>query len=91
MIVILICFLGGIGLGYLGRNRNRLPGIVSRLADIMLCILLLFLGFSIGVNDSIMSKLYELGLDALILAAGAILGSIVLTYPINYLLQRKNN
>lgn len=91
MIVILLCFLGGIGLGYLGRNRNRLSNIVSRLADIMLCFLLLFLGLSIGVNDVIMSKLYELGIDALILAAGAILGSIVLTYPIDYLLQGKNN
>ena len=64
MVVILLCFLGGIGLGYLGRNRNRLSNIVSRLADIMLCFLLLFLGLSIGVNDVIMSKLYDLGIDA---------------------------
>ena len=91
MIIILICLFTGIGLGFLGRNIKELTRFSSKLVDIVLCFLLLYLGLSIGLNDRIFSQLLDLGISAIILALGAILGSILFTYPFNIIIKRGKN
>jgi len=91
MIIILLCLVFGIGVGYVFRKRGNLFNINSKLVDFVLCITLLYLGISIGINDAIVSRLLDLGLDSVILAVGAIIGSIVFTLPIYYLLQRSKH
>lgn len=66
----------GIGVGYLFRKRNL--SFISRLITLLIWILLFVLGLEVGSNPQIVSNLGKLGLDALIITVGALLGSIIL-------------
>ena len=80
MLVILLCFVVGIGAGFALRARWRLAALAGRLTNTAVCLLLFVLGLSIGVNDRLVDNLGTLGLEALALAAGAVSGSIVITF-----------
>ncbi len=66
----------GIGVGYLFRKRNL--SFISRLITVLIWVLLFVLGLEVGSNPQIVSNLGKLGLDALIITLGALLGSIIL-------------
>ena len=79
--------LAGVLTGYLFRKRSRswLPFVISG----FVYLLLLFLGFSIGGNAVIMDRLPDLGMEALVLTAGAVSGSIAAAFFIYRRIMRK--
>ena len=82
MLIILLCFAAGIGIGFALRSRRRLADLSGRLTSATVCLLLFVLGLSIGVNDALVGNLGTLGLEALALVAGAVGGSIAVVYLI---------
>jgi len=66
----------GIGVGYIFRKRNL--SFISKVITVLIWILLFVLGLEVGSNPQIVSNLGKLGLDALIITVGALMGSIIL-------------
>ena len=77
MILILLIFIGGIGLGFFLRNRQGIKGISSRMTSLFLFLMIFSMGAVIGKNKTIVLNLKELGFEALVIAIGAIAGSIL--------------
>lgn len=69
---------GGIFIGYLLRNKNLTftPHAIS----MMIWILLFLLGVSLGSNEKLMRSLGTLGVEAVILAAVSMVGSMTAAY-----------
>ncbi|NLX41062.1 MAG: lysine exporter LysO family protein [Bacteroidales bacterium] len=76
MFKVLALMILGIGVGYLFRKRNL--SFISKVITVLIWILLFVLGLEVGSNPQIVSNLGKLGLDALIITVGALLGSITL-------------
>lgn len=76
MFKVLALMILGIGVGYIFRKRNL--SFISRLITLLIWILLFVLGLEVGSNPQIVSNLGKLGLDALVITLGALLGSIIL-------------
>ncbi|NLI72039.1 MAG: lysine exporter LysO family protein [Bacteroidales bacterium] len=76
MFKVLALMILGIGVGYLFRKRNL--SFISKLITVLIWILLFVLGLEVGSNPQIVSNLGKLGLDALVITVGALLGSIIL-------------
>ncbi len=76
MFKVLALMILGIGVGYIFRKRNL--SFISKVITVLIWILLFVLGLEVGSNPQIVSNLGKLGLDALIITVGALLGSIIL-------------
>jgi len=76
MFKVLALMILGIGVGYIFRKRNL--SFISKVITVLIWILLFVLGLEVGSNPQIVSNLGNLGLDALIITLGALLGSITL-------------
>lgn len=77
LIVIGIMFFG-ITVGLLLRNKPPKP--LPKLINVVIYLLLFFLGISVGVNDMIIKNLHTLGVQALIITIGALTGSIAFSW-----------
>ncbi len=66
--------MAGIGLGYLLREK-KLPKL-DKLSLAIIVILIFSLGFGIGSNNELLNSLPQVGLQALVIAALAILFSV---------------
>lgn len=81
-ILIIVClFAVGMGLGYLFRKKLKEP-VVSRTTTIIIYLLLFMLGVSVGGNETVMSSLDTIGLHAVIITAGAMIGSMIMAWII---------
>jgi len=80
MFTVLTIMSAGIILGYLVRNKIRLIKYFDHSINIAIYLLLFLLGISVGANKTIMNNLGSLGLKALLLALGAVAGSVGLSY-----------
>ena len=78
MLTVVLIMVAGIVLGYFLRSRRRLAAVNDRFITYAIYLLLLLLGISIGANKTIVANLPILGVKALIITAGAVLGSIIL-------------
>jgi len=76
MFKVLALMILGIGVGYIFRKRNL--SFISKVITVLIWILLFVLGLEVGSNPQIVSNLGKLGLDALVITVGALLGSIIL-------------
>ncbi|HPH52639.1 MAG TPA: LysO family transporter, partial [Bacteroidales bacterium] len=76
MFKVLALMILGIGVGYIFRKRNL--SFISKVITVLIWILLFVLGLEVGSNPQIVSNLGKLGLDALIITVGALMGSIIL-------------
>ena len=83
---ILLFFVAGIALGSLLGHKHRFMRSIGRLSEGLVLLLLFLLGAVIGSNDQVMGHLWGLGWNALVLAAGSILGSLILSKPVEHLL-----
>lgn len=68
---------GGIFLGFLLRAKQRIVSANETLITYAIYLLLFMMGVSIGSNEQIMNSLSTLGIVALIVSMGAIIGSIL--------------
>ena len=83
MLVIVLFFLAGIALGRLLRGRHGVIGLTDRLTMGSVYILLFVLGLSVGTNQEVLSHIGTLGVQAAILAVGAIAGSVLAVQLLN--------
>jgi uncharacterized membrane protein YbjE (DUF340 family) len=65
----------GIGVGYLLRGRNL--HFLQRVITALIWVLLFLLGIEVGSNETIVRSLGTLGAEAVILALGGLLGSVL--------------
>lgn len=89
MLTVVLIMMAGIVLGYFLRTRKRLAAINDKFITYAIYLLLLLLGISIGSNKTIVANLPVLGLKALIVTIGAMVGSILLAL-LTYKLFFKN-
>jgi len=78
MWMIIICLVVGILIGYFNILPDDFGKLASYLTTSGLFLLLLTMGISIGINNQIIDNLDKLGIEAIILAAGSVVGSVVL-------------
>ena len=83
--LMLLGLVGGRFLRWSGRSRR----ILDRLVLVSILGLLFLLGASVGANDTLFAHLHDLGLEALVLALSAILGSLLPAWLLGRWLLRK--
>lgn len=88
MFVIIVIMLLGIGVGFLLR-KNNLSGIGNFITG-LIWLLLFLLGVDVGGNKTIIQGLHTLGMEALLLTIGGILGSVILAWGLWYYLYKRN-
>lgn len=89
MLTVVIIMTCGMVSGYLLRHRTRLISTAEKLTMWSIYLLLLLLGVAIGVNNQIISNLHTLGLKALIITAGGMIGSVLLALPVYNIFFRR--
>ncbi len=80
MITVLVIMLVGIVVGFSISNRKKLIKINDKLTSFAIYLLLFLLGISVGLNDKIINNIHTIGLQAIIITMGALLGSLVCAY-----------
>ena len=80
MLTVIIIMCAGIALGYLIQNRKRWVRLADRLTMWAIYILLFLLGIAIGTNEVIVKNLPTLGLKALLISMGGVLGSVLVAW-----------
>jgi uncharacterized membrane protein YbjE (DUF340 family) len=89
MISVILVMAAGILFGYFVRHKTLLIKINDKLIMWAIYLLLFVLGNSIGTNDTIMRSLPTLGLKALAITTGGVLGSVLLAW-VTYIKFFKN-
>ena len=86
MFTVILLMLTGIGAGYLLRRfaRIKTQGVIT----LLIWLLLFILGVEVGSNERIIGALHSLGAEALLLAAGSLLGSAVAAWGVWKLVGR---
>jgi len=84
---IVICFVAGIGLGTQVGHKKRVMSFVSKFSEALVFVLLFALGAAIGSHAQIMSHIWSLGWEGLLLALGAIGGSLLASKPVERLVD----
>lgn len=90
MIIVTFSLLAGILAGYLLRKKEKTLEGISRTTSGVVAVLLFILGASVGSNEQIVKNISKVGFQALILTAGALLGSISFSFLIQRLFFKKN-
>ena len=91
MLWILLFFGAGIALGTRIGHRKKLMRGIGRLSELLVLLLLFLLGAAIGSNAAIMNHLWGLGWAGFVLALGSIVGSLILSKPVEWLLPKEND
>ena len=80
MFTVIIIIALGIIVGYFLRNKSKTKSFIEKLTMVVIFALLFVLGVAIGNDKNIMNSLQTLGLQAMIIALGAIAGSVLLAW-----------
>ena len=83
MLSIFFFILSGVAVGYLSRNRTQLKHVGS-IINIIIIVLLFFLGIAVGANKQIVESFASIGFDAFAIASAATLGSILCAWFVFY-------
>lgn len=75
MFTVLIFMLLGALVGFLLRNKKM--GFVSKVIIVLVWLLLFILGAELGNNPQVIGRLHDLGLEALVITIGAVVGSVL--------------
>lgn len=75
MFTVLFIMLLGVGLGWLLRGKQLT--FVSKIVTALIYLLLFVLGSQVGANEAVMGNLSSIGIDALVITVGALLGSLL--------------
>ncbi len=84
---LIACIVLGMLIGFFCR-RSKMEW-VNKSITLIVCILLFLIGFEIGANKDIISRLHDLGLEALGIAIATLLGSAALSYMLGLLLKSR--
>ncbi|MBO8475842.1 MAG: DUF340 domain-containing protein [Bacteroidetes bacterium] len=88
MLVILSLLFGSIATGYACKNIKMVKSF-SGMVSLTVLLLLLTLGISVGMQDAIVGNLLNLGIIAFAIAASCVAGSVLLTYCISLIAERR--
>ncbi|MBN2598173.1 LysO family transporter [Labilibaculum sp.] len=80
IIIVLSIMILGIGIGLLIGNRPKIIKVIGVLTSFSIFLLLFLLGIGVGTNNQIINNLHSIGIQALILTIGAVLGSLICAY-----------
>ena len=90
-IYVLIFLVAGMIVGYQFRRQPRLIKIADRCTLWIIYLFLFLLGLGVGVNEKIVQNLGTLGIQAGIITAGALVGSICGSYLLARFILKTNN
>ncbi len=82
MLTVVLIMTAGIVTGYFIRNFKNIVKIADKLTVWAIYLLLFLLGVAIGANELIMKNLPTLGLKALYISVGGVLGSVFTAWVI---------
>lgn len=97
MFIIILFIFVGIVSGYLLQKskRKKLDEVVTKglphATTWLIWLLLFLLGIEVGSNERVISALPTLGIEALIIAICAVLGSCFLSFLLWRVVERRNN
>lgn len=80
--------LTGMLIGYLLRNK-RLHWI-HKVITVLIWLLLFLLGTDVGSNEAIIKGLHSIGIEAVIITIGAVVGSILCAWGLWYLIYERH-
>lgn len=87
MFTIIGIMLTGMLLGYLLRNKKL--SWIHRIITLLIWLLLFLLGIDVGGNQAIINGLHTIGLEALLITLAAVIGSVLASWGLWYLIHRK--
>lgn len=87
MFIVIGCMLAGVLAGFLLRRRRL--GRIGSVITFLIWLLLFLLGVEVGGNERVMQGLPTLGMEALLIAVAATLGSCVAAWGLWKLVSRK--
>ena len=90
MLIVISIMFAGFLVGFLLRKKDKVSKYVDVLINLAIILLLFFLGVSVGINEKIINNFEQLGFEALMLTAGAVIGSVVVTSFIYKFILAKN-
>ncbi|MDX9854439.1 MAG: LysO family transporter [Tenuifilaceae bacterium] len=90
MLTVVLIMTAGMVAGYLLRQKRKLISLSERLTTWAIYLLLFLLGIAIGTNDEIIRNLHTLGVKALAITIGGVLGSILLAWVTYHFLFKKD-
>lgn len=76
MLSIFFFILSGVAVGYLSRNKTQLRHVGSAI-NVIIIVLLFFLGIAVGANKQIVESFASIGFDAFVIALATTIGSIL--------------
>lgn len=91
MITILSFLVLGILVGLTLRRYRLLLKSIDKSTNVAIYFLLFFLGISVGANKTIIKNIPSIGLQAITIAFGAIIGSVFLSFILYSFLYKKGS
>lgn len=91
MITVLVLMVAGILIGMYIKQIAAWIKYIDKIISVTIYVLLFLLGISVGLNDKIISNLDSIGLDALIISAGAITGSVLVSWGVYHFFFRTHS
>ncbi|MFB9272813.1 MULTISPECIES: LysO family transporter [Flavobacteriaceae] len=80
MIPVLLLMTIGFILGYVLKNETKFILFSNKATTLIIYMLLFLLGIGVGLNKTIVSNMANIGLQAILITFGAVLGSLILAY-----------
>lgn len=80
MVAVISIMIAGMVVGYFIRNREVLVKLNDKLTMWSIYLLLFLMGISIGANRTIVGNMANLGVTALIITVGGVLGSLLVAW-----------
>ncbi|MEX1382945.1 LysO family transporter [Lutibacter sp.] len=80
MIPVLLLMTIGLIIGYVLRNKIKFILISNKATTLIIYMLLFLLGIGVGLNKTIVSNMTNIGLQAILITFGAVLGSLIFAY-----------
>ncbi len=80
MLTVVAIMFCGIGVGWLLRHRRL--SFISRVITVLIWVLLLCLGIEVGMNPQVISRLTDLGVEAVVMCLAGMAGSLTLAWAL---------
>lgn len=80
MITVLVIMITGIIIGFFINGKAKLIKINDKLITWAIYLLLFLFGIGVGINDKIVENIHTIGLQAIVITIGALLGSLICAY-----------
>lgn len=82
MFIVISIMFAGVAIGFALRRHEAVSRISSKMLMPVIYLLLLAMGVIVGSNPQLMSNIPTLGLRALVITIGAVLGSVVAAWAV---------